>query len=51
MSLEDAHVVRDVGKLERILCYILANPVNAGLVSHWSEWLYTFVVDEFGLFS
>jgi len=45
------HVVRDAGELERILCYILANPVNAGLVSHWGEWPHTFVIDEFGLFS
>jgi putative transposase len=45
------HVVRDAAELERILCYILANPVNAGLVSHWGEWPHTFVIDEFGLFS
>lgn len=40
------HVVRDVGELERILGYILTNPVNAGLVSHWREWPHTFVIDE-----
>ncbi|MGQ9829723.1 MAG: transposase [Roseiflexus sp.] len=45
------HVVREAGELERILGYILTNPVNAGLVSHWREWPHTFVIDELESFS
>ena len=36
------HVVRD-GEFERIVLYILNNPVKAGLVNEWSQWPWTFV--------
>ena len=36
------HVVRP-GELERIIDYILKNPVKAGLVDDWEKWPYTFV--------
>lgn len=37
------HVVRDDAELERILWYIINNPVKAGLVSDWRDWQYTYV--------
>ena len=36
------HVVRN-GELERILSYIMHNPVKAGLVAEWQQWPYTYV--------
>src|ERR1017187_8249849 len=36
------HVARD-GEFERIVKYILNNPVKAGLVEHWSEWPNSYV--------
>jgi REP element-mobilizing transposase RayT len=32
------HVVRDEGELQRIVGYVLNNPVKAGMVSNWEEW-------------
>ncbi len=32
------HVVRDADDLNRIVHYILNNPVSAGLVSDWEQW-------------
>lgn len=32
------HVVRDSEELERIIWYVLNNPVKAGLVKSWEEW-------------
>jgi len=37
------HVVRDAREYERILAYIVNNPVKAGLVEDWQDWPYTFV--------
>lgn len=36
------HFVRDEEELERILWYILNNPVKAGLVAEWQDWPYTY---------
>lgn len=36
------HVVR-TGEFERILAYIMHNPVKAGLVADWQQWPYTYV--------
>lgn len=36
------HVVRN-GELERILSYIMHNPVKAELVAEWQQWPYTYV--------
>jgi len=36
------HVIRDSGEFERIVNYLLENPVKAGLVSKWEDWLWTF---------
>jgi REP element-mobilizing transposase RayT len=35
------HVVRDPGELERIVEYIVNNPVKAGLVEKWRDWPYS----------
>ncbi len=37
------HVVRDEREFERILAYIVNNPVKAGLVTDWQDWPYTWV--------
>lgn len=37
------HVVRNEREYERILAYIVNNPVKAGLVADWQDWPYTFV--------
>jgi REP element-mobilizing transposase RayT len=36
------HVIRDNGEFERILNYVLENPVKAGLVSKWDDWQWTY---------
>jgi putative transposase len=35
------HVVR-AGELERIISYVLENPVKAGLIEEWQQWPYTY---------
>jgi putative transposase len=37
------HVVRSGEELERIVQYVLENPVKAGLVKHWTDWPYTYL--------
>ncbi|MCA9955230.1 MAG: hypothetical protein KC434_10960 [Anaerolineales bacterium] len=37
------HIVRDEAEWERIVQYVLDNPVKAGLVSEWEEWPYTYL--------
>ncbi|MEW5986568.1 MAG: hypothetical protein AB1791_08050 [Chloroflexota bacterium] len=32
------HYVRDAAELERIVAYVVNNPVKAGLVTDWQEW-------------
>lgn len=36
------HVVRDEAEWRRIISYVVNNPVKAGLVHHWQEWLWTY---------
>jgi len=36
------HVVRQ-GELERIIAYVVENPVKAGLVDDWQRWPFTYV--------
>jgi REP element-mobilizing transposase RayT len=36
------HVVRDEGEFERIVLYVLNNPVKAGLASNWEEWPWSY---------
>ena len=36
------HLVRP-GELERIIRYVLENPVKAGLVDEWQKWPYTYL--------
>ena len=36
------HVVRDSAEWERIVRYVLNNPVKAGLVSTWRQWPYSY---------
>ena len=37
------HVVRDQKEYERIIGYIVNNPVKAGLVENWDDWKFTWV--------
>ena len=36
------HVIRNSDELERILWYVLNNPVAAGIASSWTEWKWTY---------
>jgi REP element-mobilizing transposase RayT len=36
------HYVRDEGELERIVKYVIYNPVKAGLVDDWKKWKWTY---------
>ena len=36
------HVVRDEAEWERIIIYVLNNPVKAGLVTRWTDWPWTY---------
>ena len=36
------HVVRDEVELQRIIRYVLNNPVKAGLITKWDEWPWTY---------
>jgi len=36
------HIVRSDHEFDRILHYILQNPVKAGLVKNWEDWLFTY---------
>ena len=37
------HYVRNASEMDRIVAYILNNPVKAGLVEDWSRWPYTYL--------
>ncbi len=37
------HVVRNSREEERVIAYVVNNPVKAGLVSEWTQWPYTHV--------
>ena len=39
------HVVSD-GEFERIIPYVLNNPVKASLVTHWTEWRWNYIKPE-----
>lgn len=36
------HVVRDSEELERIILYVLHNPVKAGFVNNWRDWKWSY---------
>jgi REP element-mobilizing transposase RayT len=38
------HVVRNAAELQRIVAYVLNNPVKAGLVKDWTEWPHTYLM-------
>lgn len=42
------HFVRDKQELERIIKYILNNPVKAGLIKEWTDWKFTYINPELG---
>ncbi len=40
------HVVRDEKEYERIIWYVLNNPVKAGLVRNWEDWKFNFLASD-----
>ena len=36
------HFVRDAAELQRIVYYVIWNPVKAGLVAEWTDWPWTY---------
>ncbi|NOH02510.1 MAG: hypothetical protein HND47_11415 [Chloroflexi bacterium] len=40
------HVIRNQKEYERIVWYVINNPVKAGLVETWKDWKFTFVNQE-----
>ena len=40
------HIVRDADEYERIVWYILNNPVKAGLASNWEEWRWSKLMER-----
>ena len=42
------HYVRDEKEMERIILYILNNPVKAGLAKEWQDWKFTYVNPTLG---
>jgi REP element-mobilizing transposase RayT len=40
------HVIRNEKEFERIVTYIIENPVKAGLVEEWQQWPYTYINPE-----
>ena len=40
------HIVHDEKELNRIVLYILQNPVKADIVSNWREWRWSFISEE-----
>ncbi len=41
------HLVRDCSERQKIIRYILQNPVQAGLVPNWKKWPWTFCKEKF----
>ncbi len=41
------HVIRDMHECERVILYVLSNPVKAGLVQRWEDWKFSFCRPEF----
>jgi REP element-mobilizing transposase RayT len=39
------HIVRDEDELERIIKYVLYNPVKANLVEKWEDWEFTYLAE------
>jgi putative transposase len=44
------HFVRDRNELQRIISYILQNPVKANLCNNWYDWKWTFIKDKYNEF-
>jgi REP element-mobilizing transposase RayT len=40
------HIIRNEEELEKLIEYILMNPVKAGLVEDWRSWEYSYLTDS-----
>jgi putative transposase len=40
------HLVRDLAELQRLIWYVLQNPVKAGLVKDWQDWPWNYCANE-----
>jgi putative transposase len=36
------HIIRAAPEMERVVAYVLSNPVKAGMVARWQDWPYTY---------
>nr|WP_262903425.1 transposase [Hymenobacter psoromatis] len=36
------HLIRSTSELERVIAYVVDNPVKAGLIEDWQQWPYTY---------
>lgn len=41
------HLIRNSAELRRVIAYVVNNPVKAGLVKNWEEWIFSFVKDGY----
>lgn len=41
------HIIRDNNEFRRQIEYVLNNPVKAGLVKHWEDWVFTYLREEY----
>ena len=40
------HMVRDAAELDRVIAYVVTNPLKAGLVKEWQDWPWTYYRDQ-----
>ena len=40
------HIVRNEEELERIIKYVIYNPVKAGLVDKWEDWENNYIAED-----
>jgi len=40
------HIVRNEDELEKIIKYVIFNPVKAGLVNKWEAWEHTYLTED-----
>jgi len=40
------HIVRNGEEMQRVVAYVVTNPVKAGLVENWEHWPYTYWSEE-----
>lgn len=41
------HVIRNLEEMEKVILYVVYNPVKAGLVKDWEDWQWTYCCEEY----